>query len=148
MDDQSYTEFLAFWGGVSVRANKVWTRVLGLVSLGLLLLWKLAQALYHVAAAFARRGWRVVLPWVFLYAVSGLAYRMAHGLPMPDVAAIVGVLAPLAGSTIVAQITRSIEVRSGVSQGGSVMDTIGGIFSNVFAPGVNADGAPRPVAPA
>lgn len=146
MDDEDYTKFIAFWANFGKRAQALWVAYLGYLSLGLVLLGKLALALYHIAAAFTRRGWRVVLPWVFLYAVAGLAYRMANGLPMPDVSAVVGVLAPLAGSTIVAQITRSIEVRQGINQGGSVMDSIGGIFANVFSPGVNADGAPRPVA--
>lgn len=148
MTDEDYEEFQAYWADASKHAAAVWKEITDYLCLGLLLLGKLVLALYHVAAAFTRRGWRVVLPWVFLYACVGLAYRMANGLPMPDVAAVIGVMGPLAGSTIVAQITRSIEVRSGVAQGGSVMDSVGSIFRGVFPPGNTIDGAPRPMAPA
>lgn len=69
----------------------------------------------ELVGTVARRGWRVVLPWVFVYVCAGLGWRVVNGLPLGDVVALTGVLAPLAGTTVVAQVTRFMETVRGVA---------------------------------
>lgn len=59
--------------------------------------------LYEVATRF----WRPAISFVGLIVIVILAVRIAMGLPMPDVAAVLAVLAPLMFN----QISRTLEVR-------------------------------------
>lgn len=109
---------------------------------------KSGHVLYIVADTFLRRGWRIVLPWVFIYLIAGLSYRLVNGLQMPDAGVVLGAVGSIAVPVVVAIISRSIDYRNGCANTGSViLNTINSVF-NTFAPGANVDGAPRPVAPA
>lgn len=119
-----------------------WLIILGAVAL------KLAHVLFVIGDTILRRGWRVVLPWIFIWLCAGLTYRITHGLPLPDVGTVVGALATLVVPVVVAIVSRSIDYRNGCANPSSViLTTINSIF-NSFAPGPTIDGSPRPVAPA
>lgn len=49
----------------------------------------------HRAWMFYRRGWRPMIPWVFIYFIIGMAYRMVHGLPLVDLPSLVTAAVPL-----------------------------------------------------
>lgn len=118
-----------------------------LIVLGDVLL-KIAHLLYVISDTMLRRGWRIVLPWIFIYLAAGLSYRAVNGLPMPDVGVVIGALGTIAVPVIVAIIGRSIDYRNGCANPSSViLSTINSIFAS-FAPGPTVDGSPRPMAPA
>lgn len=81
------------------------------------------RELKQIVGTVARRGWRPLLPWIFIFVAGGIGARVVMGLPLSiDVVQLVGVLGPLCVPTMLAQWTRSVETRSGVanSDGGLV----------------------------
>lgn len=77
----------------------------------------------HVVGTIARRGWRPLLPWVFIFVAGGIGWRVVSGLPLTvDVVQLVGVLGPLVLPTVLGQWTRSIEARAGVANGGGIVN--------------------------
>lgn len=79
------------------------------------------RELKHVLGTIARRGWRPLLPWVFIFVAGGIGWRVVSGLPLTvDVVQLVGVLGPLVIPTVLGQWTRSVEARAGVANGGIV----------------------------
>lgn len=56
---------------------------------------------YHWAksqvADIVRGGWRPLIGWVGVYMMMGIAWRIAHGLPLPNVADILGAIVPTMG---------------------------------------------------
>lgn len=87
---------------------------------------KLAHSGYreakHMIGTAIRRGWRPLIPWVAIWIFAGLGWRMVQGLPIPGVIELVGVLGPLTLPTLLAQWTRSVETRSGVANGGGLVN--------------------------
>lgn len=75
------------------------------------------KELKHLIGTVGRRGWRPLIPWIMIFMVGAIAYRIAAGLPLPNVAEVLAVLAPLALNVALGQWTRSIEVRAGVANG-------------------------------
>lgn len=77
----------------------------------------------HVVGTVARRGWRPLLPWVFIFVTGGIGWRVVSGLPLTvDVVQLVGVLGPLVIPTVLGQWTRSIETRAGVANSGGLVN--------------------------
>lgn len=67
-----------------------------------------------VVGTVARRGWRPLLPWIFILVAGGIGARVVMGLPLSiDVVQLVGVLGPLCVPTMLAQWTRSRETMEG-----------------------------------
>ena len=62
-----------------------------------------------------RRGWRPLIPWIAVFIFAGLGWRIVNGMPIPNVAELLGVLGPLTIPTLLAQWTRSVETRAGVA---------------------------------
>jgi len=88
---------------------------------------KASRAFYrevkHVVGTVARRGWRPILPWIFIFVAGGIGWRVVSGLPLTvDVVQLVGVLGPLVIPTVLGQWTRSIETRAGVANGGGLVN--------------------------
>lgn len=88
---------------------------------------KVSRAVYreikHVVGTVARRGWRPILPWIFIFVAGGIGWRVVSGLPLTvDVVQLVGVLGPLVIPTVLSQWTRSIETRAGVANGGGLVN--------------------------
>lgn len=88
---------------------------------------KAARAFYrelkHVVGTIARRGWRPLLPWIFIFVAGGIGWRVVSGLPLTvDVVQLVGVLGPLVIPTVLGQWTRSIETRAGVANSGGIVN--------------------------
>lgn len=70
----------------------------------------------QVVGTVARRGWRPILPWIFIFVAGGIGARVVMGLPLTiDVVQLVGVLGPLCVPTMMAQWTRHRETREGVA---------------------------------
>lgn len=77
----------------------------------------------QVIGTVARRGWRPILPWIFIFVAGGIGARVVAGLPLTiDVVQLVGVLGPLCVPTMLAQWTRSVETRSGVANSGGLVN--------------------------
>ena len=77
----------------------------------------------HVTGTVARRGWRPILPWIFIFVAGGIGWRVVAGLPLTvDVVQLVGVLGPLVIPTVLGQWTRSIETRAGVANSGGLVN--------------------------
>lgn len=88
-----------------------------------------ARAIYretkHIVGTVARRGWRPLLPWVFLAVAGGIGWRVVMGLPLSiDIVQLMGVLGPLVAPTLLAQWTRSRETMHGVA------NSDGGLINN------------------
>lgn len=86
-----------------------------------------ARAIYreakHLVGTVARRGWRPLLPWIFILVAGGIGWRVVVGLPLTiSIEQLAGILGPLVIPTLLGQWTRSIETRSGVAnnEGGLV----------------------------
>lgn len=81
------------------------------------------RELKHVTGTIARRGWRPLLPWIFIAVAGGIGWRVVMGLPLTvDVVQLVGVLGPLVVPTVLAQWTRSVETRAGVANSGGIVN--------------------------
>lgn len=77
----------------------------------------------HVLGTVVRRGWRPLLPWIFIAVAGGIGWRVVMGLPLSvDVVQLVGVLGPLVVPTLLGQWTRSIETRAGVANAGGLVN--------------------------
>lgn len=148
MDDEDYTKFIAFWANTGKQARALLIVYLGYLALGFRILGQVAHTLYVIADVVLRRGWRIILPWQFIYLIGGISDRIVHGLPLPDVASLAAAVVPVAGTVAIALITRFMEVRAGQANGPSIiLSTIGQIFQN-FNQSTTPDGAPRMVVPA
>jgi len=62
-----------------------------------------------------RRGWRPAIGWISIYTFAGLAYRIAHGLPLGDAVPLAAALVPLGTALIAAVGARCIEYIRGVA---------------------------------
>lgn len=82
----------------------------------------------QVIGTVGRRGWRPLIPWIMIFMVGAIAYRIAMGLPLPNVAEVLAVLAPLAINVALGQWTRSIETRAGVAN--AAPSPTGGLVNN------------------
>lgn len=69
----------------------------------------------HLIGTVFRRGWRPLIPWIAVWIFAGLGWRLVHGLPIPGVVELMGVLGPLTLPTMLAQWTRYRETISGVA---------------------------------
>lgn len=77
----------------------------------------------HVTGTVARRGWRPILPWIFIAVAGGIGWRVVMGLPLTvDVVQLVGILGPLVVPTLLGQWTRSVETRAGVANGAGLVN--------------------------
>lgn len=81
------------------------------------------RELKHVTGTVARRGWRPILPWIFIAVAGGIGWRVVMGLPLTvDVVQLVGILGPLVVPTLLGQWTRSVETRAGVANSGGLVN--------------------------
>lgn len=69
----------------------------------------------EIVGSISRRGWRPLIPWMFIALGAAITYRIAIGLPLPQVPELLSVLGPLVIPTLLAQWTRSVETRAGVA---------------------------------
>lgn len=75
---------------------------------------KVAKAIWTAFAkafdAFTERGWRRAIGWIGVYLMFGIAHRVYNGLPLPNVAELLGVILPTMGLAIL----RTLEKRGGI----------------------------------
>lgn len=88
----------------------------------------------EIVGTVGRRGWRPLIPWTLIAMGMAIAYRIAFGLPLPNVAEVLGSVAPFVLPTIVGQWTRSIETRSGVANGAPTSAPIEGVIPRPYQP--------------
>lgn len=75
-----------------------------------------------VIGTIGRRGWRPLIPWTLIAMGMAIAYRIAFGLPLPDVAPLLAAVAPFVLPTLMGQITRSKETLEGVANSGGLVN--------------------------
>lgn len=80
---------------------------------------KIVLAAYREIKALAgrviRAGWRPLIGWVGVYMMAGIAWRIAHGLPLPNVADILGAIIPTMGVAFLRTFEKYAEGRLGAS---------------------------------
>lgn len=76
----------------------------------------------HVIGTVARRGWRPYIPWCFGFILTAIGVRLMMGLPLPDSVTLGVLLGPLGAITAHAVQVRSGDYRSGVANGGGLVN--------------------------
>lgn len=80
---------------------------------------RLALAIYHEVKSLAgqviRGGWRPLIGWVGVYMMFGIAWRIAHGYPLPNVAEILGAIIPTMGVALMRSCEKYTEAKIGVT---------------------------------
>lgn len=76
--------------------------------------WSYGEA-KDVIGTVTRRGWRPLIPWMFVAFMGVLIWRVALGLPLVNVPELATALVPLAGASGLMGWFRSREVISGVA---------------------------------
>ena len=80
----------------------------------------------HVTGTVVRRGWRPLIPWMFIALGAVIIYRIGAGLPLVDVAQLLAALGGLGVPAMLGQWTRSNEAVAGVANGPPSFGLAGG----------------------
>ena len=87
----------------------------------------------HLVGTVGRRGWRPLIPWTLIAMGGAIAYRIALGLPLPDVAPLMAAVAPFVLPTVVGQWTRYRETTAGVANAAPTATPVEGRLTSVPA---------------
>lgn len=78
------------------------------------------RELKTLTASMLRAGWRPLVGWAGVFMMFGIAYRIANGLPLPNVADICGAIIPTMGIAILRTLEKNTDIRIAFPQTGAM----------------------------